>query len=386
MHARSWLTLASLPLVGVFSLPILQPQAPAKPKAAAATQDPLAGLADIQDVLALVQRDYVDSPDMEKVVGGGIQAVLERAHPLNSLLSTEDLRLPDPGPADAGFRYMKRGAGGLYAQVTAVIPGGPAAQAGLQVGDVIRKVDGESVGLLSTFQLERRLRGTEGSVLQLSKYTVTGELTKVSVTRRTLQSGAITLTPDKDLLRAALPDLRPGRAQELAKALEGKDPKLGIVLDLRGCFEGTYEEAAQVAALFAQGGLFGTLQEAGKPENALGLPARASLGFKHVGLLIGAATQGPAEVLAACLKKAGLPVEGERSLGLALTRTRVLLRQGGAVELVNGRWVGAGGEKLDRQGVTPTDVVRAQKPDEDLLPRYQDQLRKRIFPPDKKVP
>ena len=50
------------------------------------------------------------------------------------------------------------------------------------------------------------------------------------------------------------------------------------------------------------------------------------------------------------------------------------------------QWVGAGGEKLDRQGVAPTDTVRAQKPDEDLLPRYLDELRKRMLSPEKKVP
>jgi carboxyl-terminal processing protease len=383
MHARTWLALASIPLVGVFSLPVLQPQGVLKPKASTTSQDPLAGLADIQDVLGLVQQNYVDSPDMERVVGGGIQAVLERAHPLNSLLTAEDLRAGDPGPADAGFRYVKRGSGGLYAQVTAVVPGGPAAQAGLLVGDVIRKVDGESVGLISTFQLERRLKGAEGSTLVLSKYTTAGELTKVTVTRRKLQSAPLALVPEKGALRVALTDLRPGRAAELSKLLEGKDRAQTLVLDLRGAFEGSYDEALKMATLLAPGAAFATYQEPGHPDQVQTVPAGPGLGFARLGVMLGASTQGPAEVLAACLKKAGAHVVGERSLGLALTRTRIPLRQGGGVEIVHGRWMGAGGEKLDRQGVVPSQIVRAQKPEEDVLPRLLEAIQNPVKTPEK---
>jgi len=58
-----------------------------------------------------------------------VQAVLERSHPLNAYLTAEDLRLPDPGPAEAGLVVVKRG---IYATVLAVVPGGPAAKAGIQ--------------------------------------------------------------------------------------------------------------------------------------------------------------------------------------------------------------------------------------------------------------
>jgi len=73
--------------------------------------------------------------------------------------------------------------------------------------------------------------------------------------------------------------------------------------------------------------------------------------------------------LAACLKKAGFEVFGERSSGLGVERTRINLRQGGAVEIVTKRWLGAGGEKLDRAGVEPTTALKGLKPGEDPLPK-----------------
>ena len=366
MHARSWLSLLSLPLVATFTLPVMQqghaPRAQVKAGAKAPPQDPLAGLSDIQDVLALVQQNYVDPPDMEKVVSGGIQAVLERSHPMNAYLSAEDLRLPEPGPAEAGLVVVKRG---IYATVLAVTPGGPAAKAGIQPGDVIRKVDGDSVGLLSAWALERRLRGAEGTALDLYRYNATGDLTKTSLQLQRLPKAPVTVKPGAGALLVALPDLNPGRAEELKKTLAAVDHSQTLVLDLRQCVKGTSEEAAAVAGLLGAKGPLGKLQEAGKPDRDMAV-AGAGTPFARLALLVGHSTLGLPEVLASCLKKGGARTFGEKTPGLGVERSRFLLKQGGAVELVSRRWMGLGGEKLDRQGVAPDQVLKLTDSDDVL--------------------
>lgn len=353
MHSRSWLSLLSLPLVVAFTIPVVQQGRPPKPQSSGASspvQDPLAGIADIQDVLSLVQQNYVDAPDMGKVVSGGIQAVLERSHPLNAFLSPEDLRLPDPGPASAGLIVVKRG---IYGTVVAVTPGGPAAKAGIQVGDVIRKVNGDSVGILSAWSLERNLRGPEGSSLDLYRYNASGDLTKTTVVRQRITPAAITVKPGAGAVLVALPDLGAGRAEELKRMLATLDRHQTLVLDLRTCASGTFQEAAAVAGGLGTKGLLGTLQEAGKPEQKMQI-TRTGEPFSKLALLQGRSTLGPAEVLAACLRKNGASTLGDKTPGLAVERQRFPLKQGGAVELVARRWLGLGGEKLDRQGV-PAD-------------------------------
>lgn len=366
MHARTWLSVLSLPLVAAFTLPVLQQGNPPKPQpkasAKAATQDPLAGLSDIQDVLSLVQQNYVDSPDMEKVVSGGVQAVLERSHPLNAYLTAEDLRLPDPGPAEVGMVVVKRQ---IYATVVAVTPGGPAAKAGIQAGDVIRKVDGDSVGRLSAWSLERKLRGPEGSSLDLYRYNATGDLTKTTVQRQRIAAAAVTLKQGQGALLVTLPDLAPGRAEELKKVLARADRGQTLVLDLRQCQKGSMEEAAAVAGLLGAKGPFATLQEAGKPDRTIDVSG-AGTPFTRLALLVGRSTLGAPEVLAACLKKGGAKSFGERTPGLGVERARFPLKQGGAVELVSRRWVGLGGEKLDRQGVIPDQILRLAETDDAL--------------------
>lgn len=379
MHQRTWLSLLSLPVVGTFTYPLLH-QAPSKPSAEVRTQDPLAGLADIQDVLGLVRDNYVDRPDMERVVSGGIQAALERAHPLNAYLTAEDLRLPDPGPADIGVRLMKRG---IYGQVVTVRPGGPGEKAGLVVGDVVRKINQESVGQLSAWALERSLRGVAGSSVSLLRYASgDGQLKTISLTREVPRPTALTFRKTDQASLISIPDLAPGRAAEFKSMLPQMDRKLPLILDLRQCSSGDLNEAASVAGLFAKGGIFVSIQEQGQKDRALEFKGTGDAPFAKVILLMGASTLGPGEALASALKKAGDPAFGERTPGLGIERTRLHLRQGGAVELVTRRWLGAGGEKLDRGGVIPDHILKGLKPDEDPIPKILVGLNEKPSPKD----
>lgn len=375
MHPRTWLALLTLPLVGAFTVPLLQRNGPPPAAEAKAPQDPLAGLSDIQDVLALVRDNYVDPPDLEKVLGGGIQGALERAHPLNTYLSPEDLRLPDPGSAETGLRLLKRG---IYAQVVGVVPGSPAHRAGIQVGDVVRKLEGESIGPLGSWHLERRLRGPEGSELAIHRYAASSaQVSRVVLKRVGPSRPSLTLRREGGDLIVGLPDLGEGRAAEVASALSTQGAGARLVLDLRGCHGGSYAEAGKVAGLLLGPGPFATRQEAGQPDQVVSREGTRHPGLGALVALQAAGTSGPAEAVVAVLRKAGVPTVGERTAGLAVARTRIPLRQGGAVELVTQRWVGAGDEKLDRQGVVPELQIRGLQNEADPLPKVREALEKR---------
>jgi carboxyl-terminal processing protease len=377
MHQRTWLSILTFPVVALFTYPVLfnQNSPGARSEAKQTYQDPLAGLSDIQDVLSLVRDNYVDAPDMEKVIGGGIQAALERAHPLNAYLSAEELRLPDPGPASLGLVVLKKD---IVARVMDVIPGSPAAKAGIQTGDVIRKIDGESVGFFSAWALERRMKGAEGSEVSLLNYAaVDGKLKKLTLKREVVKSAPISIRKEGASAVISLPDLAKGRAAELKPILATLDPKGTLVLDLRGCAGGDLDEAALLAGQFAGPGTLATVQEAGKADRAVAVAKAETIPFRRMAVLMGPGTLGAAEALASYLKKQAIPTIGERTAALGVERTRILLKQGGAVELITRRWLGAGSEKLDRQGLDPEYSLKSVTLDEDPLPKVIEILDKR---------
>ena len=72
MHPRTLLALVTFPLVASFTYPVVVKDGgrARQAESSKSAQDPLAGLSDIQDVLSLVKDNYVDQPDMAKVVQG----------------------------------------------------------------------------------------------------------------------------------------------------------------------------------------------------------------------------------------------------------------------------------------------------------------------------
>jgi len=348
--------------------------------------DPLAGLADIQDVLAHIRVNYVDVPDMQKVLAGGIQGALERANILNSYLTHEETQLPDPGSGETGLTLIKDR---LFAVVIGVTPGSPAARAGFQIGDGIRKLDGESLGSMSHWAMERRLRGSVGSEITLVKISSgSSELKNIVLKREKPQHPAIESRIDHRATMVTLPDLAEGRAKELNKLFKTVDNSLPLVVDLRKCIGGSYDEAAKVASMLGCEGVFATLQEMGYPDRPINIPLSEKLTFKKIAVLTGLGTIGPAETLAVALRhlgdnvpEASKPVKtvislGDRTIGQAVERKRFPLKQGGAVELVTRRWVGSGGEQLDKTGAAPDYTLRGIPASEDILPRILEALEK----------
>jgi C-terminal processing protease CtpA/Prc len=204
----------------------------------------------------------------------------------------------------------------------------------------------------------------------------TGDVKTISLNRTVLGPLPINVRKEQGATVVALPDLAPGRAAELKQTLATLDHGLPLVLDLKLCAGGDVAEAARVAGLFVKAEPFATVQEAGKPDQGLTVGVDLQPPFARLAMLTGFSTIGPAELLASALKKHGTASFGDRTAGLAVERTRFLLRQGGAVELVNKRWLGVGGEKLDRAGVVPEFPLRGLKPDEDPLPKILEILAK----------
>jgi C-terminal processing protease CtpA/Prc len=185
-----------------------------------------------------------------------------------------------------------------------------------------------------------------------------------------------------------LPDLTEGRAKELNNLLKVVDKTLPLIIDLRGCIGGSYDEAAKIASTLGCEGVFATLQEMGQPDRPLNVPLSEKLMFKKIAVLTGLGTIGPAEALAVSIRHLGdvspetskavktVISLGDRTIGQAVERRMFPLKQGGAVELVTRRWVGSGGEQLDKAGPTPDYTLRGIPASEDILPRILEALEK----------
>jgi carboxyl-terminal processing protease len=348
MHQRTWFSIVTLPIVTAFTCPVVFNSVQDLPRVAIwnINRDSTVVISDIQEVLALINSTYVDKPDIEKIVDGGIQCVLNKTHPLNSYLTVGDLRLSDPGSAGIGIGVIKKT---INALIISVVPGSPAARAGLKVGDIISQINDHPVFAMSNWSLERILRGHAGSDLKLLLINDTSnkkELKKITLRRECIRLPPIVLSGDSRANIVTLTDLNYGRALELKAKLEGLRRDIPLILNISQCAGGHLTEAASVAGLFIVDGPLATVQEVGKSPLSISVVPTGIHSFTDIVVVQSKYTIGAAEALSSALKRQFIMVFGDRTCGLGVERTRFLLRYGGAAEIVNKRWLGASGECL----------------------------------------
>ena len=217
---------------------------------------------DIQhSILKNLSSSYVDTVDFDKIIPVGIEAMLQSLDPYTTFIKEAD---------EEDFEMMTTGA---YGGIGAVIkkrpesgvliyepyPGSPAVKAGLQPGDTIWTIDGQSVIGLSSEASSSKMKGTPGTDVEFKITRArTGDTAVVKVTRERIHvsdiaySGiirdsigyiAVTGFTDKisDEFRSCLVDLEKKGIRKL-------------VIDLRDNGGGIMDEAINMVSLFVPKG------------------------------------------------------------------------------------------------------------------------------------
>ncbi len=100
-------------------------------------------LAVYSEVLSRIKSEYVEEPDMSSVTLGALNGLLESIDPYASYLNADQykdyLKNYDTYKGDLGMVLAKKFG---YITVVSVIPGSPAAKAGLTTGDMLESIKG----------------------------------------------------------------------------------------------------------------------------------------------------------------------------------------------------------------------------------------------------
>ena len=124
-------------------------------------------LALFSEILAYIKQAHLDTPDSKELIEGAINGMLRKLDPYSQYIS--DL---------TEFRTQNRGNyGGLGMLIgiredmlTVVTPfkGSPAALAGLQIGDIISHIEGESTAVMTLNEAVDQLRGEPGTPVSIT--------------------------------------------------------------------------------------------------------------------------------------------------------------------------------------------------------------------------
>lgn len=342
-------------------------------------------LAVFSEVLSRVQSDYVEEPNLSRVTAGALHGLLSQLDPYSSYMSPREYteykqKQPLP-PGAVGLVLSKRF--GLVSVVT-VLPGSPAARAGLQTGDILESIAGFSTREMSVEQAHQLLAGepaTPVSVAVVRRQRPDPETVEL-VRARLAPPRLLSARLESGFGYAKIAAFSSGTAEELRGVLRqfeaGKFP--GLVLDLRDAASGTVEEAAAVARLFLKGGIITYSLGQQSPRTQFTADPAGQVWSGPLTVLTNHGTAGPAEILAAALEDNGRGTGvGQRSYGIASVQKLITLEDGAALILTVAKYYRPSGKVIQEEGITPQ--VEVEVPEGEALRP----VRHALPPPDDPV-
>jgi len=315
------------------------------------------------EVLARIQTQYVEAPDMKAVTLGGITGMLEAIDPYASYLDADQYKQymasRNKNAASVGLILSKR-----YDSVAIVdsVPGSPADKAGLTTGDIIESINNVATRLMPLAFAEILLEGDPGTTVELIVLrTVRSDPQKITLTRAAIQVPGVTsrmITDQGDPIGyVSAVTVNAASVKEIAQKVEDLDRQGAkrFILDLRHSCEGTPEDGVTLANLFMDQGLIGYTVGQKMPRQDFQAVASRQITKKPLVVLTNRATAGGAEVAAAALLESKrAEVVGERTYGDAAIRKAVNLDDGSAVILSVAKYYGPDGKAIQDTAVMPS--------------------------------
>jgi carboxyl-terminal processing protease len=312
----------------------------------------------LQDALKLIQDNYVDPVNDEQVVDAAIKAMLSSLDPHSSYISREEIEA-----MNEQMTGSFAGIGISFAMVadstfiTGINPDGPAARAGLQVGDRINMVDGASIfgkGLKNQ-DVMRMLRGEKGKAVKLGviRRLQSAQL-EFNVMREQIAELSINTSymAGKNVGYISLAVFSESTRREMDAALK-KLKALGmtkLILDLQSNGGGLVEAAIGVADEFLAKDklVFYSVTNSGVKDNYM----TGGFGQFMTGdlvVLIDESTASSSEILTGALQDWDRAVViGRRSFGKGLMQKGLGLSDGSVIKLTAARYYTPSGRSIQK--------------------------------------
>ena len=319
-------------------------------------------LALFSEILAYIKQAHLETPDSKELVEGAINGMLRKLDPYSQYISDY-----------ADFRTQNRGNyGGLGMLIgiredmlTVVTPfkGSPASLAGLQSGDIVSHIEGESTAVMTLNEAVDQLRGEPGTPVSITvvrqndnrpfEVTVTREVIRIPSVEQNIIGDNIGYIKINQFLDTTANDVDNAFVDFKAQNVRG------VILDLRLNPGGLLTSAVDIASDFLTPGQLVVYSK--------GLETRED--FKAKGMerehfplvvLVDGGSASASEIVAGAIKDHGRGlVMGNKTFGKAsVQRVFPLSNSKSAVKLTVARYFTPNDVDIDKVGIIP-DVESA---------------------------
>lgn len=327
---------------------------------------PIEDLRTFSEIFGRIKSSYVESVEDKELIEGAIRGMLSSLDPHSSYLDMDDFKeLQEGTSGEFGGLGIEVTMEDGFVKVVAPIDDTPAAEAGIQPGDLIIRLDDKPVKGLSLNEAVDIMRGEPGSKLLLTivrdgedkpvKVELERDIIKVESVRHEM------LEPGFGYVRIATfqsPTAKSLRNSIEALKEENEGQLTGLVLDLRNNPGGVLDAAVDVSDAFLDSGLVvyteGRVDDAdaefkAKPGDLLdGAP---------IIVLVNSGSASASEIVAGALQDHERAIViGTQTFGKGSVQTVMPLTNNTAVKMTTARYYTPNGRSIQAEGIVP-DII-----------------------------
>ena len=341
-------------------------------RAQALSQDSYQELETFANVLAIVQKNYVEPVSTKQLINGAITGMLASLDPHSAYLTPDlykDLQVETRGSfGGLGIEITIKNS---MLTVVAPIEDTPAYKAGVKANDQIVKINSDFTKDMTLTDAVKRMRGPKGSKISLMIHREgVPELFTITLTRDIIKIKSVKSKELEDTYGyVRITTFQEHTDEDVEHALETFEKQdhgkiKGLVLDLRDNPGGLLNQAVRVADDFLDGGLIvyteGRLENqrqkyfAHKKSNFVDFP---------MVVLVNAGSASASEIVAGALQDHKRAVVlGAQTFGKGSVQTILPLDDRSALRLTTARYFTPNGRSIQAVGITPDIEVEAPKP------------------------
>lgn len=321
----------------------------------------------LDEVMARVGRSYVEEVDRDSLYEAAIDAVVRQLGDRNShylrAVEWEEARIRTEGDyGGVGLEVENRSG---FVTVVTPIPRSPAAEAGIQAGDRIVEVNGESVEGWMTGPAVRVLRGSPGGKVEIGvRRPGVAEMIRFEVERARIQVPSVPFATMLDDGIGYLPieSFNGTTTDEVRFAVDSlsQEGMTSLVLDLRENVGGLLDQGVGVSEFFLDPGME-IVEIRGRDEEPETFVAESEQERPRLRLvaLVDGGSASAAEIVAGALQDHDRAlVLGAATFGKGSVQTLFRLSAGNVLRLTTARWFTPAGRSIQKERDRQAELAR----------------------------
>ncbi len=323
------------------------------------------GFASVEQAWNIILRDYVerDEIDTEMLSQAAIKGMLEALDdPYAAYLDAETYQL---NLGDIGGKFEGIGAEVAIrdGQLTVIAPfaGSPAAEAGVQAGDVIMEVDGMPTSEMSLIEAVLNVRGPKGTPVRLLiLHQGETEPVEIEIIRGEIELTSVRFEMRGDIAYINISQFTEKTNEELSPVLDSiaREAASGIILDLRSNPGGVLEAVVDVTSRFLEEGVVIIVVDSEGDEEVIKVSRQQVTTDLPMVVLVNSFSASGSEVLAGALQDHGrATIAGTTTFGKGSVNFLNRLADGSGLYITGARWLTPNGSLIEGKGITPDEPL-----------------------------